>query len=124
MARPGTEDAVLTLTPFPDGSERVLVLAQTVDPAPYRGKKLVISALARTGDPTKIGDVRLWVRANGSRGPSNFQVDQVKTTKDDDWAWLQVELLIGSDAAEFAFGFSNHGSAPIQIKGLGIQVVK
>lgn len=121
---PGTKDAALTLTPFPDGPERVLVLAQTVDPAPYRGKKVVISALARTGDQTKIGDVHLWGRANGLKGPYNFQVDQVKTGKHDGWAQLQVELLVGSDAAELAYGFSNHGSAPIQIKGLAIQVVK
>jgi hypothetical protein len=123
VAMTGAEDAVLTLTPFPDGSERVLVLAQTVDPAPYRGKKVVISALARTGDSTKISDVHLWGRANGSKGPSNLQVDQVKTGKNDGWAQLQVELLVGSDAAELAYGFSNHGSAPIQIKGLVIQVV-
>jgi hypothetical protein len=98
-------------------------LMQMFDATKYRGKRIRLTAYVKTLDVT--GWTGLWMRVDGSSGPSlafdNMQDRPIKGTTS--WAQYNVVLDVPDGAQAIAFGVLLYGTGSAWVDDFDFEVV-
>ena len=100
----GTASARLERIAGAEGQSAFGSFSQTVDAAPFRGRRIRLTAAVRA-DPAITGSLGLWLRVDRPGGiPGFFDNMQNRPITGTDWADYSIEGLVAPDAERVVFG--------------------